>query len=125
MASPAGSIAKALARVMGRKWCALQTWTACDFADVRGAPEALWALCAHRAPGEIVNACSGQPTPMRNLMLRMVNVLQIDVTAETDPTRLRGDADVSSMYGSSQRLFRHRGGTARISAKDGVRRLLA
>ena len=96
-----------------------------DFLDIGDAVEAVWALCVKPAPGEVFNVCSGRPTRMADLLQLMIAVLDSDVVAETDPSRLRGAADVSGVYGSYEKLNRHCGWRPRRSLEESVRDMLA
>lgn len=96
-----------------------------DFLDVADAAAGVWALCGKPAPGEILNLCSGRPTKMSDLLQLMIGVAQADVTVETDPARLRGAADVSSVYGSFEKLNRHCGWRPQRSLEESVRGMLA
>jgi GDP-4-dehydro-6-deoxy-D-mannose reductase len=95
-----------------------------DFLDVADAVEGLWALCRHPAPGETFNLCSGQPTKMSDLLQLMIDVSRADVTVEIDPARLRGAADVSSVYGSFEKLHRYCGWRPRRSLEESVQGML-
>lgn len=96
-----------------------------DFLDVRDAAEAVWALCSNPAPGEVFNLCAGRPTRMGDLLQIMMNVSQAKVVVETDPARLRGAADVSTVYGSFQKLNRHCGWQPRRSLEESARSMFA
>ena len=80
-----------------------------DFLDINDAVEATWMLCQHPAPGEIFNLCSGKPTKMKDLLQLMIKHCEIDVNIEVDPIRIRGNADVSTVYGNHQKLSKHCG----------------
>ncbi|MFH0982962.1 MAG: NAD-dependent epimerase/dehydratase family protein [Planctomycetota bacterium] len=80
-----------------------------DFLDVRDAAEAIWRLCRKPAGGEVFNLCSGRPTRMAELLQAMIACCGIEVRIEVDRARLRGEADVSVIYGSYAKLNAHCG----------------
>jgi GDP-4-dehydro-6-deoxy-D-mannose reductase len=96
-----------------------------DFLDVADAAAGVWALCRQPAPGQTFNLCAGRPTKMSDLLQMMIGVAQADVTIEVDPARLRGAADVSSVYGSFAKLHRHCGWRPQRSLDASVRGMLA
>jgi nucleoside-diphosphate-sugar epimerase len=95
-----------------------------DFLDVQDAVAALWAVCQRPAPGQIFNLCSGRPTRMRDLLDLMIAATGAAVRVETDPSLLRGTADVSVVYGSFEKLRRHCGWQPRRSLEQSVRTML-
>lgn len=91
-----------------------------DFLDIHDAVKAVWALCQKPAPGEIFNLCSGKPTKISHLLQTMIDYCQVDVKIEVDSSRLRGNADVSQIYGSFQKLKNHCGWSPKRSLEDSV-----
>ncbi len=95
-----------------------------DFLDIHDAIEAIWALCRKPASGQIFNLCSGKPTKIADLLEIMIDVSGLDVKVEVDPSRLRGHADVSKIYGSFQKLKDHCRWTPKKSLQDSVAGML-
>ena len=85
----------------------LESWR--DFLDVYDAAEAIWALCQNPAPGEIYNLFSGEPTKIADLLQMMIDYSRTEVEIEIDPSRLRGQLDVTNVYGSYQKIRSHCG----------------
>lgn len=96
-----------------------------DFLDVQDAVEGMWTLCGHPAPGEIFNLCSGRPTRMRDLLQMMIAASGAPVSIVVDPALLRGAADVSTVYGSFEKLRRQCGWQPQRGLEQSVRALLA
>jgi GDP-4-dehydro-6-deoxy-D-mannose reductase len=80
-----------------------------DFLDINDAVEAIWTLCQKPAPGQIFNFCSGKPTKIAVLLDMMIASCGVDIQVEVDPARLRGRADVTTVYGSCEKLKKHCG----------------
>jgi GDP-4-dehydro-6-deoxy-D-mannose reductase len=95
-----------------------------DFLDVADAAEAIWSLCCKPAPGQIFNICSGRFTQMSELLDQMIKILGINVRIEADPSRLKGNQDVSVIYGSNAKIRRHSGWQPRISLKQSIQNML-
>ncbi len=94
--------------------------TARDFLDVHDAVEALWALCQKPACGQVFNLCCGKPTKISELLRMMIEQCGINAKVEVDPARLRGKSDISSIYGSYQRLKDHCGWTPKRSLRESI-----
>lgn len=80
-----------------------------DFLDVRDAVRAIWMLCENPKPGEIFNLCGGKPVKMSELLNMMISAAQMDIRWVTDQSLMRGEADVSIVYGSMNKIFSHCG----------------
>jgi GDP-4-dehydro-6-deoxy-D-mannose reductase len=94
-----------------------------DFLDVADAVEAIWSLCCKPAPGQIFNICSGRFTQMAELLDQMIHILGVDVRIEVDPSRLKGNQDVSVIYGSNAKIRRHGGWQPRISLEQSIQKM--
>jgi len=91
-----------------------------DFLDVRDAVEAVWMLCRKPAGGEMFNLCSGKPTKIYDLLQEMIKCCGAPIKVEVDATLLRGQADVSVMYGSYQKIMNHCGWRPKISLSQSI-----
>ena len=80
-----------------------------DFVDVDDFAEAIWALCLCPAPGEVFNVCSGDGVRIGSLLEDMIKASGAKVSWERDPTRIRGQADVSVMVGDFRKIEGHCG----------------
>jgi len=80
-----------------------------DFLDVHDAVKAIWALCQKPAPGEVFNLCRGNHVTMSQLLNLMIDALGGGVRPVTEEKYLRGDADVSVVYGSYEKIKKHCG----------------
>jgi GDP-4-dehydro-6-deoxy-D-mannose reductase len=91
-----------------------------DFLDISDAVEAIWALCQKPAPGQIFNLCSGKPTKIADMLDMMIASCGVDINVEVDPSRLRGRADVNTVYGSCEKLRKHCGWQQRTPLEKSV-----
>jgi len=94
-----------------------------DFLDVQDAVRAIWMLCEKPKPGEIFNLCSGKPVKMRDLLDLMIQVLGIQITPRTKQNFLRGNADVSVIYGSYEKIKNHCGWEPETPLEEGIERM--
>lgn len=78
-----------------------------DFLDITDAVEAIWMLCQKPNAGQIFNLCFGKPTKIADLLKEMIKCSGANIQIEVDPSRLRGNADVSVIYGSFEKIFNH------------------
>ena len=95
-----------------------------DFLDIRDAVEAIWALCQKPAPGQIFNLCSGIPTGIADLLRMMIDHYRADVKVEVDPARVRGNDDVSQIYGSFKKVKDHCGWSPKRSLSESISEML-
>lgn len=95
-----------------------------DFLDVHDAVKAIWKLCERPIGGHVFNLCSGKPTKIANLLKIMIEVSEANVHAELDPAILKGKEDISSVYGSYQKIKDHCGWRPTISLRQSVKNML-
>ena len=100
----------------------LESWR--DFLDIYDAAEAIWTLCQNPAPGEIFNLCSGEPTKIADLLQIMIDYSHTEVKVEIDPSRLRGQLDVTKVYGSYQKIKKHCGWQPQKSLSQTLKEML-
>jgi len=93
-----------------------------DFSDVRDIVRAYVMLLERGATGTF-NACSGRPVPLRALVDGLSEHARIPVRTEVDETRLRG-TEVTSLYGSPQRLRESTGWRPELSLSQTLGDLL-
>ena len=91
-----------------------------DFLDIHDAVRAIWCLCENPVPGETFNLCSGTPTKISILLETMISVSGMDVNVEIDPSRMRGGADVSTIYGSCEKLYNHCGWRPQKTLRESI-----
>lgn len=91
-----------------------------DFLDIKDAVKAIWQLCQNPAPGQIFNIASANPTKISDLLKMMIKACDVDVKVEVDPGRLRGTADVSSVYGSIEKIKKQCRWSPEISLADTI-----
>jgi GDP-4-dehydro-6-deoxy-D-mannose reductase len=94
-----------------------------DFLGVQDAAEAIWMLCQKPAPGEIFNLCSGRSTKIADLLQMMIEACGVKVSVEVDPSRLRGNRDVSVVYGSHKKISDHCGWRPREPLQQAVQKI--
>jgi len=85
-----------------------------DFLDVRDVVQAYFQLLEHGRSGEIYNVCSGTERNVRELIMQMADLAEVNVSLEQDPNRLRR-AEQRRVYGCSEKLRRHTGWQPRIT----------
>jgi GDP-4-dehydro-6-deoxy-D-mannose reductase len=74
-----------------------------DFTDVRDVARAYALLLDHGRNGEVYNVCSGVERSIRSLLVRLLELAQVEARIEQDPARLR-KAEQRRIYGSYQKL---------------------
>jgi GDP-4-dehydro-6-deoxy-D-mannose reductase len=74
-----------------------------DFLDVRDVVRAYADLAEHGADGEIYNVCSGMPTPIVDLLRKLVTIAHVGVEIREDPALVRA-VDVPVTYGDNTKL---------------------
>jgi len=80
-----------------------------DFLDIHDFTEAILSLCRNPASGEVFNVCSGKAVKMIDLLEMMITVSRAKIRIEVDPTRFRGHADVSAIFGDYRKIENHCG----------------
>lgn len=96
-----------------------------DFLDINDAVKAIWLLCQNPAPGQIFNIASANPTKIADLLNMMIKASGADVKVEVDPDRLRGKADVSTVYGSITKIKEQCRWSPSISLADTISDMFA
>ena len=95
-----------------------------DFLDVHDAVKAIWALCEKPAPGQIFNLCSGKLTQISYLLETMIDCCGVDVDIKVDPELLHGNADVSKIFGSYQKIYDHCGWKPGIDLEQSIKEMM-
>lgn len=90
-----------------------------DFSDVRDVVRAYELLAAHGKAGELHNVCSGRAVPIREMLDRLIALSGLDVTVETDPTRLR-PSDLPLLQGDATKLEAATGWKPAFSLDDSL-----
>jgi nucleoside-diphosphate-sugar epimerase len=76
-----------------------------DYIDVEDAADIMMRLAETPASfGRIVNVCSGEAKPLRQLLMDLIRTSGKEVTVTIDPARLRRN-DLLTFFGSTKRLM--------------------
>lgn len=94
-----------------------------DFLDVRDVVQAYFDLLDKGQPGEIYNVCSGQEQLIRDLIMQMAELADVQITLQQDSTRLR-KAEQRRTRGCSNKLQRHTGWQPRVPITTTLRDVL-
>ena len=95
--------------------------TARDILDVRDVCEAYALLLEGRGEaGEIYNICSGTPTPMREVLRRLIEIAHVAVEVREDTARMRA-VDVPVSVGDASKLRAATGWAPRIPLTAALR----
>jgi GDP-4-dehydro-6-deoxy-D-mannose reductase len=94
--------------------------TSRDFLDVHDAVKAIWMLCQKSSAGQIFNLCSGKPVKINDLLNMMIGNCGQHLKIEIDPSRLRGTSDVSTVYGSFEKIKQHCGWCPKRCLADSI-----
>lgn len=76
-----------------------------DFVDVRDGAKALILLSEKGQTGEVYNICAGKDWTMQESLEMLINIADIDVKVETDPTLFR-PSDEKVLLGKTDKLQR-------------------
>lgn len=74
-----------------------------DFLDVRDVVDAYYKLLVEGIKGEVYNVCSGKGISLQNIIEMMCEILDIEISLETDPNLLRPN-DNRIIIGSNNKL---------------------
>jgi len=75
-----------------------------DFVDVREVVNIYWQLIRTPAAyGQLINICSGRPTPTSDVLQRLISLSGMAIEIRTDSARLK-PLDVGAHYGSPEKL---------------------
>lgn len=94
-----------------------------DFLDVRDVVQAYFDLLDKGQPGEIYNVCSGQEQLIRDLIMQMAELADVQITLQQDSKRLR-KAEQRRTRGCSNKLQRHTGWQPRVPITTTLRDVL-
>jgi GDP-4-dehydro-6-deoxy-D-mannose reductase len=95
-----------------------------DYLDVEDVARALWLLGHADFEEEIVNVCSGRGVSTREVLDEILHQVGGSLIAVTDPSLVRGPADVPVSIGSPERLRSLTGQSFAFSLPRAVARLL-
>jgi len=85
-----------------------------DFLDVRDVVSAYFKLLDNGRSGEIYNVCSGTERVIRELIMQMADLAELEITLKQDPARLRR-AEQRRVVGSCRKLQAETGWQASIT----------
>jgi GDP-4-dehydro-6-deoxy-D-mannose reductase len=94
-----------------------------DFTDVRDVVRAYFDLLRAGVAGEVYNVCSGVERTVRSLLKRLLELAQVEVTLQTDATRLR-KAEQRRVCGSARKMLMTTGWSPALSIDDSLAGLL-
>lgn len=94
-----------------------------DFLDVRDVVQAYFDLLEKGQPGETYNVCSGQEQLIRDLIMQMAELADVQITLQQDSKRLR-KAEQRRTRGCSNKLQRHTGWQPRVPITTTLRDVL-
>lgn len=94
-----------------------------DFLDVRDVVRAYLQLLASGQSGEIYNVCSGVERSIRELIMQMADLAEVEITLQQHPDRLR-KAEQRRVVGSCEKLRGQTGWQPDISITSSLRDVL-
>ena len=98
--------------------------TSRDFLGIQEVVRIYWQLIQNTAAyGEIVNICSGRPTPIREILDTLLDIAGCSVEIRTDPSRLK-EVDIPVHFGSMEKLRGILGRTPILDLKPLLREIL-
>lgn len=74
-----------------------------DFTDVRDMVRAYWLAVTKAKPGEVYNIATGHGITIRQLLDRLIELAEVEVTVQPDPARMR-PSDVEILIGDSSKF---------------------
>ncbi len=74
-----------------------------DFTDVRDMVRAYWLAVTKARPGEVYNIASGREVVIQDLLDKLIELTDVEVTVEQDPDRMR-PSDVEILLGDSSKF---------------------
>lgn len=90
-----------------------------DFTDVRDVVRAYLALAEKGKPGEMYLIASGRPVSIRALLTTLIELAELSVQIEYDPTRMR-PADTPCLYASYAKIQQHTGWQPQIALQQSL-----
>jgi GDP-4-dehydro-6-deoxy-D-mannose reductase len=94
-----------------------------DFLDVRDVVRAYHLLLEKGVAGESYNVCSGRGYPLKEIIDMLAGLLQINITTETDFTRIR-PTDNKVIIGDNAKIKSHTGWHPEISFRQTLQDLI-
>ena len=95
-----------------------------DFLDVQDVLAAYLLLLQKGRNGEVYNVCSGRERRVRELIVEMAGLAEVDVELVQDPGRMRR-AEQRRVVGSSDKLQRETGWKPAVNITETLRRVLS
>ena len=95
-----------------------------DFLDVRDVVAAYLLLLGKGRNGEIYNVCSGQERRIRELIVEMARLAEVEVELVQDPARMRR-AEQRRVVGGADKLRRETGWKPAVNFTETLRRVLS
>jgi GDP-4-dehydro-6-deoxy-D-mannose reductase len=94
-----------------------------DFLDVRDVVKAYYLLLKKGKKGEIYNICSGNGIKLKDVLLNMITIANIDATVEIDASLIR-PADNAIIIGSNKKIQEHIGWENKINFTQSLEDIL-
>jgi GDP-4-dehydro-6-deoxy-D-mannose reductase len=95
-----------------------------DFLDVQDVIAAYLLLLQKGRNGEIYNVCSGRERRVRDLIVEMAGLAEVEVELVQDPARMRR-AEQRRVVGSAEKLHRETGWKPAVNITETLRRVLS
>ena len=90
-----------------------------DFCDVRDVVRAYYLLMQNGKKGEIYNVCSGQGTSLREIILMMASILNIEITMSVDEKLIRPDENII-VIGCNEKISRDVGWSPQYTLRQSL-----
>jgi GDP-4-dehydro-6-deoxy-D-mannose reductase len=94
-----------------------------DFVDVRDMVKAYYLLLHKGRKGEVYNICSGKGYSLKDLLLRMMRILGLDVRIIVDEGLIRPE-EIQIAIGSYEKIHRDVGWEPSIAIEDSLRDII-
>jgi len=88
-----------------------------DFIDVRDVVRAYWLIVSEGIPGEIYNVCSGEATPITQVIETFRDLTDIHFKIHQDSSKMKMN-DIPIHYGSNEKLKKTTGWQMKISFRQ-------
>lgn len=94
-----------------------------DFVDVRDVVRAYHSLLKNGKKGEVYNICGGVGTSLKEVICKMADILNIEITTRVDPKLIRPN-DNRIIIGSSEKIYQDVGWQKRIPLEQSLKDII-
>lgn len=95
-----------------------------DFLDVRDVVKAYYELLLHGKRGEVYNICSGKGTVLKDIVLKMAEMLNLEIGIEINPALIRPNEN-KIVVGSFEKIRQSVGWSPEIPLDQSLRDILS